>query len=53
MKTDKLPDLINAASDGGKVFPTFQPLIHEEDPPYTGTNGDDQIFGLSGNDTLR
>ena len=33
MKIDKLPDLINAASDGEKVFPTFQPLIHEEDPP--------------------
>ncbi|MBL8408206.1 MAG: hypothetical protein JNJ81_10435 [Candidatus Accumulibacter sp.] len=33
MKTDKLPDLINAVSGGEKVFPTFQPLIHEEDPP--------------------
>ena len=34
MKTDKLPDLINAVSGGEKVFPTFQPLIHEEDPPW-------------------
>ena len=34
MKTDKLPDLINAVSGGEKVFPTFQPLIHEEDLPW-------------------
>ena len=33
MKIDKLPDLTNAVS-GEKVFPTFQPLIHEEDPPW-------------------